>query len=92
MIKSILLDNYFFDLFTDVQICYWTPLKFDLGCDFRKIKIFEPKNDYFLKMELLIKLWNAKENFADNFDDNILKFSDVLPNDPFTTSQMNRYY
>ena len=33
-----LLDNYFTDLFTKVQIWYWKPFKFDLGRFFRKIK------------------------------------------------------
>ena len=38
MIKLDLLDNCFFHLFTELQIWHRKPLKFDLGCVFRKLK------------------------------------------------------
>ena len=36
--KFVLLDNYFSDLFTNVQIWYWKPFKFGPRPFFRKIK------------------------------------------------------
>ena len=37
-LKFVLLDNYFPDLFTEVQIGYWKPFKFGLRCFLKKIK------------------------------------------------------
>ena len=39
-----------------------------------------------------MKTQNAKENFSDNLDHNILRFFDVLGNFSFTTSEANRDY
>ena len=39
-----LLDNYFPDLFTEVQILYWKPFKFGLGRFFRKLKVNSSQN------------------------------------------------
>ena len=53
----------------------------------RDIKKFYPKYDCFQQLELLIKTEKAKQNFADNHFHNILRFFDVLPNFPLTTSE-----
>ena len=37
-LKFVLLDNYFPDLFTEVQIWHWKPFKFGLWRSFKKIK------------------------------------------------------
>ena len=43
-------------------------------------------------MEILIRTWNAKENFADNHGPNVMRIVDVLPNFPFTTSETKPDY
>ena len=38
VLKVVLLDNYFPDLFSNVQIWYWKPFKFGEGAFFKEIK------------------------------------------------------
>ena len=72
MLKYILLDNYFPDIFTEDQIRYWYPFTFGLGQFFRKISKFQQKYDCFQQMNLLLETSKAKENFEDNHFHNIL--------------------
>ena len=85
MFKIVLLDNYFSDSFTQVQIWYWKTFKFHLRLFIRKISKLQ---------ELLIKTRkiNLKQIFADNHGQNILRFFDDFPNFPFTTSETKRDY
>ena len=47
VLKFVLLDNYFPDLYTEVQISYWNLFKFGLGCFLERQSKFQPKYDCF---------------------------------------------
>ena len=70
MIKFVLLDNYFSNLFTEAQIWYWKTLKFDLGRFFleRQSK-FQPKW-LFLKIRVVnvdMKIFQTNKKFVSEF-------------------------
>ena len=61
MLKSVLFDNYFPDVFTEVQIWDWNPSKFrmqlgsgvELPCSFLKVK----RSADFGKKVLIVSVW-----------------------------------
>ena len=55
MLNIVLLDNYFTDLFTEVQIRYRKTFKFGPGRLLERSSEFQPKYDCFQQLELLIK-------------------------------------
>ena len=54
MLKFVLLDNYFSDLFTEVQIWYWKSFKFGIRRVFRKVKSL-PRWTFFNTNKKLLK-------------------------------------
>ena len=58
-----------------------------LGLLLKRQKRFSPNMSIFWPIKLLIKTWNAKENFADNHFNIIFSICDVLPNFNFIASE-----
>ena len=79
MIKFVLLDNYFSDFFTEVQIWYWKHLKFDLGHVFRKIKQILSMKWLFSEIGALNEDIKCKGNFfRQSWSYNLMFFNDFL--------------
>ena len=55
VVTFFLLDNYFSDLSTAIQIWYWKPFKLDLG------RVFQKKNVFPAKIELFLTSWVVKK-------------------------------
>ena len=64
MPKYVFLDNYFSNLFTEMQIWYSRSAKFALGFFFQRDKVykFQQKYHFFKKLQLL-KTWKGNESF-----------------------------
>ena len=64
MPKYVFLDNYFSNLFTEMQIWYSRSAKFALGFFFQRDKVykFQQKHHFFWKLQLL-KTWKGNESF-----------------------------
>ena len=52
--KFVLYENYFFDFFFEVQICYYKTFEFGLDVLLERLSKLQPKYDFFKKLELLI--------------------------------------
>ena len=79
MLNVNLQDNYFSDLFIEIQVRQQMNFKFGPGYIFRKIGAVN-------------KDIKRKEIFADNHRNNILRLLDTLPNLLFTTSETKHDY
>ena len=88
MIKLVILDNYLSDLFTEVKVWYWKPLKFGQGRDIRRKRNFNQER-LFLQFGALNKDIKCKRKFSDNLGHNVLTLFDVLASFWFTTSETN---
>ena len=92
VLKIVLLDNCFSDLFTEVQIWYWEPFMFGLECCLRKLKQIPAKTWLFLTIGVTNKNIKSKGNFADHHGHNVLRLFNVLANFAFTKCEKKRDY
>ena len=91
-LKFVSVDNYFPDLFIEVQIWHWKPFKFGLGRFSRKIKQIPSKIWLFLTGKAVNKDIKIKRKFCRNHVRNILRLFDGWANFLLTTSETKRDY
>ena len=91
VLNFVLLDNYFTDLFTEVQIRHRKFFKFGPGRFVGKTKLIPAKNMTVLIIGAVNKK-KGKEKFAENHGNDISRRFNTLPNFLFTTSETKRGY